>query len=71
MIAQDLLWFIMYTPTGVWTYYFCFFCRLSSRLVSGHLKEKYYPIFTKFGMHVYWVNSLHGIAFGEDSCIAE
>ena len=22
--------------------------------------------FTKFGMGVYWVNSLHGIAFGED-----
>ena len=29
-----------------------------------------YPIFTKFGMGVYWVNSLHGIAFGEDSSIA-
>ena len=28
-----------------------------------------YPIFTKFGMG-YWVNSLHEIAFGEDSCIA-
>ena len=26
-------------------------------------------IFTKFGMGVYWVNSLHGIAFGEDSSI--
>ena len=29
-----------------------------------------YPIFTKFGMGVYWVNSLYGVAFGEDSCIA-
>ena len=29
-----------------------------------------YPIFTKFGMHVYWVNSLYGIAFGDDSSIA-
>ena len=28
------------------------------------------PMFTKFGMGVYWVNSLHGIAFGEDSFIA-
>ena len=28
-------------PPGGWTYYFCFFCRPSSRLVSGHLKEKY------------------------------
>ena len=29
-----------------------------------------YPIFTKFGMGVYWVNSFDGIAFGEDSSIA-
>ena len=29
-----------------------------------------YPIFTKFGMGVYWVNSLYGIAFGEDRSIA-
>ena len=29
-----------------------------------------YPMFTKFGMGVYWVNSFHGIAFGEDSSIA-
>ena len=28
-------------------------------------------IFTKFGMGVYWVNSLQWIAFGEDSCIAK
>ena len=42
-------------------------CR--SRLVSSHFKEKY-PMFTKFGMGVYWVNSLHAIAFGEDSSIA-
>ena len=30
-----------------------------------------YPIFTKFGMQVYWVNSLYGIAFGDDSSIAK
>ena len=30
-------------------------------------RKSIYPIFTKFGMGVYWVNSLHGIAFGEDS----
>ena len=30
-----------------------------------------YPIFTKFGMQVYWINSLYGIAFGDDSSIAE
>ena len=29
-----------------------------------------YPIFTKFGMQVYWVNSLYEIAFGDDSSIA-
>ena len=29
-----------------------------------------YHIFTKFGMQVYWVNSLYGIAFGADSSIA-
>ena len=28
------------------------------------------PIFTKFDMGVYWVNSFHGIAVGEDSSIA-
>ena len=29
-----------------------------------------YPIFSKFGMQVYWVNSLYGIAFGDNSSIA-
>ena len=33
-------------------------------------RKSTYPMFTKFGMGVYWVNSLHGIAFGEDSSIA-
>ena len=33
-------------------------------------RKSIYPMFTKFGMDVYWVNSLHGIAFGEDSSIA-
>ena len=33
-------------------------------------RKSIYPIFTKFGMGVYWVNSLHGIAFGEDGSIA-
>ena len=32
-------------------------------------RKRIYLIFTKFGMVVYWVNSLHGIAFGEDSSI--
>ena len=30
----------------------------------------FHLIFTKFGMQVYWVNSLYGIAFGDDSSIA-
>ena len=33
-------------------------------------RKNIYPMFTKFGMGVYWVNSLHGIAFDEDSSIA-
>ena len=32
-------------------------------------RKSMYPIFTK--LDVYWINSLHGIAFGEDGCIAE
>ena len=32
-------------------------------------RKSIYPIFTKFGMGVYWVNSLHGIGFAEDSSI--
>ena len=32
-------------------------------------RKSIYLTFTKFGMGVYWVNSLHGIAFGEDSSI--
>ena len=33
-------------------------------------RKSIYPVFTKFGMGVYWVNSLHGISFGEESSIA-
>ena len=58
----------MSTPLGGEHIIFAFSgVRHPSRLVSGHFKEK---MFTKFGMGVYWVNSLHGIAFGEDSSIA-
>ena len=61
----------MSTPLGGWTYYFCFFCRLASgRLVSANLKEKYLYYLYQIFMGVHWVNSLHGIAFGEDSSIA-
>ena len=62
-------------PTGGWTYYFCFFRRQASA-VRHHTwfpvisRKNIFPIFTKFGMGVYWVNSLHGIALGDDSSIA-
>ena len=62
-------------PTGGWTYYFCFFRRPPSGVwrptwFPDILGNSSYPIFTKFGMQVYWVNSLYGIAFGDDSSIA-
>ena len=57
-------------PTGGWTYryYFCFFRRPT--WFPDILGNSSYPIFTKFGMQVYLVNSLYGIAFGDDSSIA-
>ena len=47
-----------------------FFCKRSScrhtwfPVIS---RKSIHPMFTNFGMGVYWVNSLHGIAFVEDS----
>ena len=55
-------------PTGGWTYYFCFFRRPT--WFPDILGNSCYPIFTKFGMQVYWVNSLYGIAFGDNTSIA-
>ena len=55
-------------PTGGWTYYFCFVRRPT--WFPDILGNSSYPIFTKFGMQVYWVNSLYGIAFDDDSSIA-
>ena len=43
---------------------------VSNIIMSTILGNSSYPIFTKFGMQVYWVNSLYGIAFGDDSSIA-
>ena len=62
-------------PTGGWTYYYCFFRRPASGIrrptwFPDILGNSSYPIFTKFGMQVYWVNSLYGIAFGDDSSVA-
>ena len=57
---------IMSTPLGgghiIFYYFFTWFPDI--------LGNSSYPIFTKFGMQVYWVNSLYGIAFGDDSSIA-
>ena len=41
----------------------------SGCLVSAHFKEKYLSYFYQIWCRVYWVNSLHGIAFSEDSSI--
>ena len=54
-------------PTEGRTYYFCLFRRPASHFVSSHFKEKCLSYLYKIGMGVYWVNGLHGIAFGEDS----
>ena len=62
----------MSTPLGDGHIIFAFsVVRHPSRLISGHFKEKYlsYVYHIWYGC-VYWVNSLHGIAFGEDSSVA-
>ena len=68
---------IMSTPLGGGHIIFAFSAvRHTASGVRHHtwfpdiLGNSSYPIFTKFGMQVYWVNSLYGIAFGDDSCIA-
>ena len=61
-----ILHVIMSTPLGVGHIIFAF-SAVRFPVVS---RKSIYPIFTRFGMGVYWVNSLHGIAFGEDSSIA-
>ena len=67
---------IMSTPLGGGHYIFAFsgvlcpvsavWCHTSFPIIS---RKSIHPIFTKFGMGVYGVNSLHRIAFGEDSSI--
>ena len=67
----------MSTPLG--GRYIIFAFSVVRRLLSGVWRATWfpdilgnsaYPIFTEFGMQVYWVNSLYGIAFGDDSSIA-
>ena len=57
-------------PTGGGHIIFAFSAVRRPTWFPDILGNSSYPIFTKFGMQVYWVNSLYGIAFGDDSSIA-
>ena len=61
---------IMSTPLGGEHIIFAFSAVRRPTWFPDILGNSSYPIFTKFGMQVYWVNSLYGIAFGDDSSIA-
>ena len=63
-------WLIMSTPLGGGHIIFAFSAVRRPTWFPDILGNSSYPIFTKFGMQVYWVNSLYGIAFGDDSSIA-
>ena len=60
---------IMSTPLGGGHIIFAFSAVRRPTWFPDILGNSSYPIFTKFGMQVYWVNSLYGIAFGDDSSI--
>ena len=60
---------IMSTPLGGGRIIFAFSGVRRPTWFPDILGNSSYPIFTKFGMQVYWVNSLYGIA-GDDSSIA-
>ena len=62
--------FIMSPPLGGGHIIFAFSAVRRHTWFPDILGNSSYPIFTKFGMQVYWVNSLYGIAFGDDSSIA-
>ena len=71
------IYIIMSTPLGGGHIIFAFsgVCRLPSGVRRHNWfpvisRKSIYSLFTKFVMGVYWNNSLHGIAFGEDSSIA-
>ena len=61
---------IMSTPLGGGHIIFAFSGVRRPTWFPDILGNSSYPIFTKFCMQVYWVNSLYGIAFGDDSSIA-
>ena len=60
----------MSTPLGGGHIIFAFSAVRRPTWFPDILGNSSYLIFTKFGMQVYWVNSLYGIAFGDDSSIA-
>ena len=57
------LLFIMSTPLGGGHIIFPFSAVRRPTWFPDILSNSSYPIFTKVGMQVYWVNSLYGIAF--------
>ena len=61
---------IMSTPLGGGHISFAFSAVRRPTWFPDILGNSSYPIFTKFGMQVYWVDSLYGIAFGDDSSVA-
>ena len=67
---RALILIIMSTPLGGGHIIFAFSGVRRPTWFPDILGNSSYPIFTKFGMPVYWVNSLYGIAFGDDSSIA-
>ena len=64
------IFLIMSTPLGGGHIIFAFSGVRRPTWFPDILGNSSYPIFTKFGMQVYWVNSLYGIAFDDDSSIA-
>ena len=65
-----LLLQVLLCPTGSCHIIFAFSAVRHHTWFPVILRKSIYPIFTKFGMGIYWVNSLHVIGFGEDSSIA-
>ena len=69
-LADAKLLIIMSTPLGGGHIIFAFSAVRRPTWFPDILGNSSYPIFTKFGMQVYWVNSLYDITFGDDSSIA-
>ena len=70
LYLQTIYQVLLCPPTGGGHIIFAFSAVRRPTWFPDVLGNSSYPIFTKFGMQVYWVNSLYGIAFGDDSSIA-